>query len=336
MPTAYGTDRLQPGAGPIVLACRVAKGWTGRDGETPGTAVAWDDGIYEVLDVRPRPAGGVEYVLAPWDDRRAFSAPQAYSADSERARASTAVRSAPTSKESSRLSASWATAPPPVRYLAIGFAVGGLLAWFFPVRVMGEGMSALVHELGHTIVAIFFGHFAVPIIAVTFWTGQSMAFALLIWAGLVGLAWRARDTKPLLLTFGVAALLYPLFAFTSAHLTLMFLGGHAAEVGCAAWFLARAVRGGYFSDWERPVWAAFGFYLWQRNALLFGKLVFLESYRSFYLKFSVTGGDNDLTKIARDLGLSLPAIATLTLIPAVAVPAVVLVLAWRAESEETG
>jgi len=33
-----------------------------------------------------------------------------------------------------------------------------LLGWFFPFRVMGEGISFLVHELGHTLVAFTEAH----------------------------------------------------------------------------------------------------------------------------------------------------------------------------------
>lgn len=93
MPRAYGADRVESGPdGGFVLISRVSKGWTARRPKTftsvehPGTAVAWDGSIYEVITVEADVGGAVRYRLAPWDERNILRASQAYDARSEEAR----------------------------------------------------------------------------------------------------------------------------------------------------------------------------------------------------------------------------------------------------------
>ena len=93
MPRAVGRDRLGvETAGQVLLDCDAPKGWRPRvpatptSAEHPGTAVAWEGDFYEVLEVRPRVAG-VQYVLAPWDERHAMRVVETYSEGSEAARA---------------------------------------------------------------------------------------------------------------------------------------------------------------------------------------------------------------------------------------------------------
>jgi hypothetical protein len=102
MPRAVGRDRLGvETAGQVLLDCDAPKGWRPRvpatptSAEHPGTAVAWEGDFFEVLEARPRGAG-VQYVLAPWDERHAMRVVATYSEGSEAARArehsDTAVR----------------------------------------------------------------------------------------------------------------------------------------------------------------------------------------------------------------------------------------------------
>jgi hypothetical protein len=93
MPRAVGRDRLGvETAGQVLLDCDAPKGWRPRmpatptSAEHPGTAVAWEGDFYEVLEARPRGAG-VQYVLAPWDERHAMRVVETYSEGSEAARA---------------------------------------------------------------------------------------------------------------------------------------------------------------------------------------------------------------------------------------------------------
>src|SRR5688572_5749009 len=91
----YGEDRVESGeAGRISLISPSPKGWRGRSAGVasrrsahPGTAVTWDDALYEVTEVRPLPSGDVHYLLAPWDDAQAIRTLEPYDAPSEEARA---------------------------------------------------------------------------------------------------------------------------------------------------------------------------------------------------------------------------------------------------------
>ncbi|HEY3351381.1 MAG TPA: hypothetical protein VGM13_16510 [Thermoanaerobaculia bacterium] len=92
MPRAVGRDRLAVETpGRVRLDCDAPKGWRPRvratptSAEHPGTAVAWEGDFYEVLEVRPG-AAGVQYVLAPWDERHAMRVVEAYSEEAEAAR----------------------------------------------------------------------------------------------------------------------------------------------------------------------------------------------------------------------------------------------------------
>ena len=64
----------------------VHRGATLRSAEHPGTAVRWEDALYEVVDARREPSGGFLYTLAPWDERHAIRLVLDYSAATEAAR----------------------------------------------------------------------------------------------------------------------------------------------------------------------------------------------------------------------------------------------------------
>ena len=86
---AYGSDRVRLTAGKLILHSRLPKGWVARTAksathaEFPGTAVYWDEQYYEVLVAEPLPAGGVRYVLIPWNDSHTMRTFLAYDAESE-------------------------------------------------------------------------------------------------------------------------------------------------------------------------------------------------------------------------------------------------------------
>jgi hypothetical protein len=86
VPTAYGNDRIiaSPG-GRIVLISPARKEWQPRRQRTAGTAVDWDDELYEVLEETSHP-GGTRYVLASWDARNAIRHTSRYDATWEAAR----------------------------------------------------------------------------------------------------------------------------------------------------------------------------------------------------------------------------------------------------------
>jgi len=89
----HGTDRLRPPKGDrLVLSSRIGKGWVARVGKTltsaefPGTAVLWEEQYFEVVEARPLPQGGVEYVLEPWREHHVMRVVQQYDEPSEAGR----------------------------------------------------------------------------------------------------------------------------------------------------------------------------------------------------------------------------------------------------------
>ncbi len=318
--------------------------------------------------MEPRAGGGWRHVLAPWDERNLVRSVVEYGdaggpAGSEAAppeaeppqpadgapgiaapglpepAAPGAVEprpAPPPTKPEARgaqgVAAAWAALAPGVRALLAAFVPSVLLGWFFPFRVMGEGISFFVHELGHTFVAWFFGCTALPAIVMTVVFEQNRAVAALVWGGLVFLAVRYRRAPRWNLLFAAAALLYPLFAFTKAHVTAFDLGGHLAEAAFAAWAFRRVVRSER-PDWERVVWAFFAFYLVARNVKLFGGVALSAAARTDYLTVAITG-QNDLVKVAATTGLALATLAALVALLFLVVPLGALVLAFRRPAAE--
>ena len=93
MPRPVGTDRLDVTEdGKLVLHGEASKGWRGRTPaartslEHPGTAVRWEDELWEVVLAVELPGGGVRYELARWDARHAARHATAYDEESERRR----------------------------------------------------------------------------------------------------------------------------------------------------------------------------------------------------------------------------------------------------------
>lgn len=331
--------------GELVLLTRSRRPWTareepeGRGLARPGSAVRWDEELFEVVEADGRPQGGFRYLLRPWDDRQLIRSvvdyPGPLAAPEETpvpAPPSTPPAAGPAFPTHSPLPAAARRVldrlPSGWRYVLSGALPALFLGWFFPLRVLGEGMSFLAHELGHTLVSWLFGRFAVPAVILTLTFDQSRLLAALIWAGILFLAWRLRGARRLRAFAWAAAALYPVVAFTPLHVQAINLGGHAAEVAVAALFLARALSGGFFADAERPVYAFLGTYLWMRNARLFFGVAFDAAARQEYRTVAITS-ENDLVKVASAAGVDLAAVAFLAFVACAAVPLLPLVLPRR-------
>jgi len=90
---AHGYDTVLPQKdGSFLLECPMPKGWVGRkrgtqtSAEHPGTAVRWEEEIFEVVEAAPGQRGGIRYRLAPWEARHAIRVVAAYDAVAEEAR----------------------------------------------------------------------------------------------------------------------------------------------------------------------------------------------------------------------------------------------------------
>ncbi len=93
MPLAYGHDSVSAdGPDRWLLECPRPKAWNPRtpssrtSAEHPGTAVAWDGALYEVILVSRSGAGRIVYTLAPWNESHAIRRLEPYDVASESAR----------------------------------------------------------------------------------------------------------------------------------------------------------------------------------------------------------------------------------------------------------
>lgn len=91
MPRPLGTDRLEASAdGALVLLGSRPKGWRGRtpatktSAEHPGSAVRWEEELWEVVLAVELPGGGVRYELRRWDARHTARHVEPYDEASER------------------------------------------------------------------------------------------------------------------------------------------------------------------------------------------------------------------------------------------------------------
>jgi hypothetical protein len=80
------------GDGSVTLSCAIAKGWKARQDAPrralhPGTAISWQERVFEVVAIRVLPGGGVEYELGPWRKDLAIRSLERYDESSETLRA---------------------------------------------------------------------------------------------------------------------------------------------------------------------------------------------------------------------------------------------------------
>jgi hypothetical protein len=91
---SHGSDRVREVAGGrVILFSRYPKNWQPRIAKThtsaehPGTAIFWDDAIYEVVAADLQLQGeGVRYVLEPWREEHAIRVTDRYDEESEAGR----------------------------------------------------------------------------------------------------------------------------------------------------------------------------------------------------------------------------------------------------------
>ena len=89
MPDPFGRDTVEARGAYFVLTSPYPKGWSARREKTigraehPGTAIEWDQSLYEVLAEEVLPKGRMRYVLGAWDDRHVIRLLQHYSSESE-------------------------------------------------------------------------------------------------------------------------------------------------------------------------------------------------------------------------------------------------------------
>ena len=246
-------------------------------------------------------------------------------------------RSSPT-PVSAPLSAVPARSHEPWIYLGIGAITAPIFALTPLLGFMGWFLGSLVHEMGHSIVAWFFGMPAFPAIsleghAVSMHSDQSLFLAFAVWAGLGALAWYRLEGRARWIALGLVGAIYPALAFTPAKECLHLLAGHGGELAFATLCLWKTLDGGFTeSRLERGLYGTVGWYLLGSNAILCVRLVASASSREWYGENGSFGLTNDMIRAAEDvLHWRLQSVAFLMLVATVAALAAAFGL-WRISS----
>jgi len=218
-------------------------------------------------------------------------------------------------------------------YLALGLVTAPLFSATPLVRLIGWFLGALVHEMGHSIVAWTFGMPSFPAISLTaeaaaIHSDQSVLLVFLIWGGATFGAWRIPRRGLRLVVLPFAIVVYPLLAFTEAREVLHLVGGHIGELAFATLCLQRTLSGGFSeSAVERGLYGTIGWYLVGANLFLTVGLMTSASSQASYAASGSFGITNDYIRLAQDvLGLPLEAVAFGMSLVALAAP--VAGLAW--------
>ena len=217
----------------------------------------------------------------------------------------------------------------PAALLCVSGAFGLRYSWF---------LAALFHEFGHTLAGLLLGTPSFPTISLAGhaatvhqeqMTGMAVAIQLALVGGVVWL-WRG-GARERAVALGFAAAVYPLLAFVEpVRETVFLLGGHLGELAFATLCLARAWTGGFtHHSLERGAYSMLGWLLVGRNVGLCWGLATSAAARAEYRGNGSYGLTNDYIRLAEDVwGWSLPQVAVLMLVVALAVPALAAALGW--------
>ncbi|MBL4770575.1 MAG: hypothetical protein JKY61_05420 [Planctomycetes bacterium] len=217
---------------------------------------------------------------------------------------------------SSRFEPQGAHAQQAYMFLGLGLLLAPVFAFVPYLGFFNWFLGALIHESGHCLFAWAMGQPAFPAISLS---GHAMAvhqeqvtlLALAVCGGLGVAAWNLRAHRTLAMFLTAAAVLQPIFAFTSAKEILFLLGGHLGELGFATVCIWRTLSGGFTqNNLERALYAILGWYLIGSHAVLCAGLLFSQAARVEYAGNGSFGLTNDYLRLANDvLGTSLPTVA---------------------------
>ena len=223
----------------------------------------------------------------------------------------------------------------PWLWLGIGLLLAPLFGFAPLLSYMGWFVSALVHEMGHCVAALFTGHSAHPVIRLD---GHAMAqhgrqHAVLVWGtwiGLAGLAYWLRERRAWCIAVGVLALVYPVFAWTDFGELFHLLAGGLGELAFAVIALSRCYSGGFtHNNAERAVYGMLGFYLVGSQIGLCTGILGDAYERHRYLAGGSFGLTNDYVRAADLLGWDLDAIVMLMLVASFIAVGLGILIGWR-------
>lgn len=154
----------------------------------------------------------------------------------------------------------------PAASLVIGLVAFPLAKLLYIPNYVFNFLTTLVHECGHSLFAWLMGMPSLPTVSVagggvTVWGEQRWFLCAAVLAGIVYLAWRHRQSPGIWIPLAVAALIYPLLAFTGAHQLVAIGGGVLLEcLGAAACFFTVLVVP-LDRPFERPLYALWGWWM---------------------------------------------------------------------------
>jgi hypothetical protein len=220
-------------------------------------------------------------------------------------------------------------------YLGLGLVSAPIFSLTPLLGMMGWFLASLVHEMGHSAVAWFFGMPSVPAIALdghaaAVHSEQQLFLVGMVALGLGSAAWRwLRGSARVAVLVGVGVL-YPALAFSAARELLHLAGGHGGELAFAVLALWKTLDGGFTdSSAERLLYGTLGWFLVGKNVLLAWGLATSASSRAWYAENGSFGFTNDYIRIAEDLlGWRLESVAWLALLASLAVVPAALGI-WR-------
>ncbi len=189
-------------------------------------------------------------------------------------------------------------------FLLVGAVTAPVFALTPLLSFMGWFVGSIAHELGHTLVAWFFGIPSFPAIrldghAATVHEEPVFFFAVVLWIALVGGATRVGTGRVRIAAVAVALVGYPLLTWTSAQPLLVLAGGHLTELAIGAVFLWRAMTGGFTASVaERGLYGTIGWLLVGTNVVLTARLVVSDQARDLYRGSGSFGLTNDYIRIA--------------------------------------
>ena len=222
-------------------------------------------------------------------------------------------------------------------WVALGVGLG-LAVVALAVPLIGFVIHVLVvviHELGHAATAWLLASPALPAFDLAYGGGVSLILdrqPLLILAAYAALAYfliRARDDRPALVGWLVAAAGYTLAMFTPLRGLLITGMGHGSELLFAGIFLYRALSGRQvLRAEERPLYAALGLFILMADAQFAMGLMTDHASRTTYGEAKGGGHAMDFDLIATSLGWPLARVAGCFLL-AIALTPAIAVLAHR-------
>jgi hypothetical protein len=191
----------------------------------------------------------------------------------------------------------------------------------------------LVHEMGHALAGWFFGYPSIPSFdfyyggGVTLSQDRIIAINVVIFALLVLAAIFFRRHSVILIGAAVAAVVYPVLAFTIWSDTLIVALGHGTELIIAAIFLYRAMSGrSIIQPAERPVYAFLGFFIVIYNVAFNYQLITSTTFR-FEYEYAKGGMQMDYSVLAGEyFHTGLVTVAKVFLILALATPFISLAI----------